>query len=191
MAELGARSHPESPRRTSSLETFQDRVRREGMDLERETIEVVQVNVGKYCNQACHHCHVDAGPNRTEKMDGRVAGRILKLLERSPTVRVLDITGGAPELNPLIEGESASLDLIVVRGPIDVVRRFPLDMIGISVLEEDEDSSECIQLLPPAGNSRSPGNPIDCEEHISMVSGNERRLHFDDPVFEPLYVVHE
>ena len=62
-------------------------------------VEVLQVNVGKRCNQACHHCHVDAGPDRTEVMPDRVVDACLAFLERSD-VATLDITGGAPELHP-------------------------------------------------------------------------------------------
>src|SRR6059058_2422014 len=65
----------------------------------RGAVETLQVNVGKLCNQACHHCHVDAGPKRTEIMAREVAERTMELLGRSPTVEVVDITGGAPELN--------------------------------------------------------------------------------------------
>ena len=60
----------------------------------------MQVNVGKLCNQACFHCHVEAGPGRTEIMEARTAERLLSLLERSPRVSLVDITGGAPEMNP-------------------------------------------------------------------------------------------
>ncbi|MGE0039977.1 MAG: arsenosugar biosynthesis radical SAM (seleno)protein ArsS [Vicinamibacterales bacterium] len=60
---------------------------------------VLQVNVGRRCNQACHHCHVDAGPDRTEVMPDEVADACLALLERS-AIPTLDITGGAPELHP-------------------------------------------------------------------------------------------
>jgi hypothetical protein len=66
----------------------------------REETRTLQVNAGKLCNQACHHCHVDAGPERTEIMTCEVAERTIELLGRSPTVEVVDITGGAPELNP-------------------------------------------------------------------------------------------
>jgi radical SAM/Cys-rich protein len=59
-----------------------------------------QLNLGKLCNQACHHCHVDAGPRRTEVMTRSTAERVLQLLVNSPSVKELDITGGAPELNP-------------------------------------------------------------------------------------------
>lgn len=60
----------------------------------------LQVNVGKRCNQACHHCHVEAGPKRTESMTLPVVERVLKILSESPNVQTVDITGGAPELNP-------------------------------------------------------------------------------------------
>jgi radical SAM/Cys-rich protein len=62
-------------------------------------VEVLQVNVGKRCNQACHHCHVDAGPDRTEVMPDAVVDACLAFLERSG-IATLDITGGAPELHP-------------------------------------------------------------------------------------------
>ena len=68
--------------------------------LQRATVETVQVNVGKVCNQACHHCHVSAGPKRTESMTERTAERVLQLIRDTPGVVTVDITGGAPELNP-------------------------------------------------------------------------------------------
>jgi radical SAM/Cys-rich protein len=68
--------------------------------LRRARATTLQVNVGKRCNQACHHCHVDAGPARTEMMSEAVAERVLALLAASPDVELVDVTGGAPELNP-------------------------------------------------------------------------------------------
>jgi len=68
--------------------------------LSRGTVETLQVNVGWRCDLACHHCHVEAGPNRTEMMDRETADRILTVLRSSPGVSTLDLTGGAPELNP-------------------------------------------------------------------------------------------
>jgi radical SAM/Cys-rich protein len=67
--------------------------------LRRVRTRVVQVNVGKLCNQACHHCHVDAGPKRTERMMRDTAERLIELLSSSPAIEIVDITGGAPELN--------------------------------------------------------------------------------------------
>ena len=68
--------------------------------LSRKSTTTIQVNVGKLCNQACHHCHVDAGPRRSERMTRETAERVVELLAGSDRVEVLDITGGAPELNP-------------------------------------------------------------------------------------------
>jgi len=68
--------------------------------LRRALPTTLQVNVGRLCDLACHHCHVEAGPRRTEVMDGRTAGRVVELLRRNPTLTTLDLTGGAPELNP-------------------------------------------------------------------------------------------
>lgn len=62
-------------------------------------VDTLQINVGKRCNQACKHCHVDAGPNRTEEMNREIAELVVDALRRSPSIRTLDITGGAPELN--------------------------------------------------------------------------------------------
>ena len=67
--------------------------------LSRGALETLQVNVGYRCNQTCFHCHVNAGPNRTEEMDGATADLVLSFAARQ-RIRTLDITGGAPELNP-------------------------------------------------------------------------------------------
>jgi len=64
----------------------------------RGRIETLQVNVGYRCNQSCVHCHVNAGPNRTEEMDGETIDLVLAFLERR-RIATLDVTGGAPELN--------------------------------------------------------------------------------------------
>ena len=68
--------------------------------LSRKSPATIQINVGKLCNQACHHCHVDAGPRRTEQqMTRATAARVIEVLAASPRVGTLDITGGAPEMN--------------------------------------------------------------------------------------------
>lgn len=67
--------------------------------LRRAQVTTAQINVGKLCNQACHHCHVEAGPKRTEIMSAEVAERVLSVLRSSPSIALVDITGGAPELN--------------------------------------------------------------------------------------------
>jgi radical SAM/Cys-rich protein len=67
--------------------------------LRRGPVTTLQMNLGKLCNQACHHCHVDAGPARTERMQAATVDRLLAVLAASRSVAVVDVTGGAPELN--------------------------------------------------------------------------------------------
>ncbi|MXX10856.1 MAG: radical SAM/Cys-rich domain protein [Nitrospira sp. SB0677_bin_15] len=73
------------------------------LSLRARTIHTLQVNVGKLCNQTCHHCHVDAGPSRTEIMSRETIEIILTVLRRHPQIATVDITGGAPEMNPHFE----------------------------------------------------------------------------------------
>jgi radical SAM/Cys-rich protein len=79
---------------------FADHLRERGLALRRGPVTTLQVNVGLRCDLACHHCHVEAGPKRREALDGRGAERVIELLERNRGVELLDLTGGAPELNP-------------------------------------------------------------------------------------------
>ena len=65
----------------------------------RDRLETLQVNLGYKCNQTCVHCHVNAGPTRTEQMDRATMHTVLRYLEAA-RVGTLDLTGGAPELNP-------------------------------------------------------------------------------------------
>jgi radical SAM/Cys-rich protein len=67
--------------------------------MRRRRPTTLQVNVGYRCNQSCVHCHVGASPHRTEEMSGEVADTVLSFLERE-RIATLDVTGGAPELNP-------------------------------------------------------------------------------------------
>ncbi len=68
----------------------------------RQPLEILQVNLGYLCNQTCQHCHVNAGPNRKELMDQDTIEDILKVLSL-PNVHTLDLTGGAPEMNPMFK----------------------------------------------------------------------------------------
>jgi radical SAM/Cys-rich protein len=67
--------------------------------IRRGQLDTLQVNVGYRCNQTCFHCHVGASPKRTEEMTGETVDLVLKFLARK-NIETLDITGGAPELNP-------------------------------------------------------------------------------------------
>ena len=70
-----------------------------GIQLKRAEVSEIQINLGKLCNLACHHCHVDAGPNRTENMVWDTMEKILNWLDTT-NIKKADLTGGAPELNP-------------------------------------------------------------------------------------------
>lgn len=80
---------------------FEERLKNIGMyPLKPVQIEILQVNVGKMCNQVCEHCHVDAGPDRKEIMTKDTMVHCLHALEQCPSIHTVDLTGGAPEMNP-------------------------------------------------------------------------------------------
>ena len=79
---------------------FQQALTSQGLwPLQPTSIDILQINVGKLCNQTCRHCHVDAGPDRTEVMSRETARDCVEALRRH-AIPSVDITGGAPELNP-------------------------------------------------------------------------------------------
>jgi radical SAM/Cys-rich protein len=103
--------------------------------LRRARLTTLQVNVGLRCDLACRHCHVEAGPKRREALDARLAARVLRVLERHPQLDTLDLTGGAPELNPHFRE--------LVRGARQLGRRV-IDRCNLTVLFEpgQEDTAE-------------------------------------------------
>ena len=68
--------------------------------LKRRTLDTLQLNLGYRCNQSCLHCHVNAGPKRTEEMTAETIDAVIGFLAANPGIRSIDLTGGAPELNP-------------------------------------------------------------------------------------------
>ncbi len=94
--------------------------------LSRRRIETLQVNLGYRCNQSCVHCHVNAGPTRTEAMSGETVRMVLDYLEVAG-VKTLDITGGAPELNAHFRALVAGARALGAR---------VLDRCNLTVLEE-------------------------------------------------------
>lgn len=86
---------------TGVVEPFGKRVSRLGTPFDRRSLTDLQVNLGKLCNQTCTHCHVEAGPTKTrENMSAETADRILQLADNCPSLTTVDLTGGAPEMNP-------------------------------------------------------------------------------------------
>ncbi len=84
-----------------NLVPFEQKIKETGLfPIRSDDVSVLQVNVGKVCNLSCKHCHVNAGPNRTELMSRETLACCLEVLAGADSIKTLDITGGAPELNP-------------------------------------------------------------------------------------------
>ena len=84
----------------SQVADFQSTLAEHGLPrLQADLVKTLQINVGKVCNQTCNHCHVDAGPERREVMSRETAAACIDAL-RDSDIGTLDITGGAPEMNP-------------------------------------------------------------------------------------------
>lgn len=103
--------------------------------LRRGALTTVQINVTKRCNLACRHCHVESSPKRTEDLSREAAERIVQLLDASPEVDCLDLTGGAPEL-------AETFRYLVQQGRARGLR--VIDRCNLTVLFEDgqEDTAE-------------------------------------------------
>jgi radical SAM/Cys-rich protein len=86
-------------RSSFSSVNFEEKLAEHDLELRSQSVETLQVNVGKLCNQACKHCHVDASPSRTEIMTADTVELIIDAIRRF-RFPIVDITGGAPELNP-------------------------------------------------------------------------------------------
>lgn len=81
-------------------ESFESKLKESGLfPLKPTQIEILQINMGKMCNQICQHCHVDAGPDRKEIMEREVMQHCLDVIEKH-NIKAVDLTGGAPEMNP-------------------------------------------------------------------------------------------
>ncbi|MGB8190733.1 MAG: arsenosugar biosynthesis radical SAM (seleno)protein ArsS [Chitinophagaceae bacterium] len=84
-----------------SLIPFQQKLQEAGLfPLTPREADILQVNIGKMCNQTCRHCHVDAGPDRKEIMTTDTMQQCIDVLNNNPQFKTVDITGGAPEMNP-------------------------------------------------------------------------------------------
>jgi len=92
--------------------------------LTKNQIKVLQINLGKRCNLACTHCHVEAGPKRTEELSPEVCDELIEVIHRFPQIKIVDLTGGAPEMNygfkPLVEAARATGKQVIVRSNLTI-----------------------------------------------------------------------
>ena len=109
------------------MNPFEARLSAHGLALRRARLQTLQINVGRKCNQACRHCHVDAVPWRTEMMGPNVAHRIGEWIRRFRP-EIVDVTGGAPELS-----EFFRFFVEVARGSGSQV----IDRCNLTIIEED------------------------------------------------------
>ena len=85
----------------ASLTPFDEKLKESGLfPLQPNQLEIFQINIGKMCNQTCKHCHVDAGPDRKEIMTRNTMQLCINILAMHPQFTSVDLTGGAPEMNP-------------------------------------------------------------------------------------------
>ncbi len=125
-----ALSHPEGQRemlrRLPLARDFDTALREHGQwPLRATSVQILQLNVGKLCNQTCRHCHVDAGPDRTEVMTRETMQLCLDALSNSD-IQTVDITGGAPELNP---------DFRFLVRSVRALGRHVMDRCNLTILE--------------------------------------------------------
>ena len=83
------------------IEPFKSTLAKHDLEMDRKTTQTLQINLGFLCNQTCGHCHLNAGPGRKENMDAQTLKEVVAYAQRS-RFEAIDITGGAPELNPLL-----------------------------------------------------------------------------------------
>lgn len=125
---MGAHSMQEaeesSRKGTMMVDPFSQTLTRHGLQLVRGKTRTLQINVGLVCNQACRHCHLNAGRDRKESMDANTVQEVLSYAERG-RFETIDITGGAPELNPhidlLIERCSAMAPRVMFRSNLSAL----------------------------------------------------------------------
>ncbi|QAA82775.1 radical SAM/Cys-rich domain protein [Aequorivita sp. H23M31] len=110
-----------------NLPTFQQKISEtQQFPLRPNTLEILQINLGYMCNQVCAHCHVDAGPDRKEIMTRETMEQCLEVI-RSTSAHTLDLTGGAPEMNPnfrwfVEEASKAGVRDFIVRSNLTIIR---------------------------------------------------------------------
>jgi radical SAM/Cys-rich protein len=92
--------------------------------LTKSRIKVLQINLGRRCNLACTHCHVEASPKRTEELSPEICDRLIQLIEKFPEIQIIDLTGGAPEMNfgfkPILEAARQQRKQVIVRSNLTI-----------------------------------------------------------------------
>jgi radical SAM/Cys-rich protein len=183
--------------------------------LAKKEITVLQVNLGRKCNLACAHCHVEASPYRTEELSPEVCNQIIQLIRRFPSIQTVDLTGGAPEMNygfrPIVEaarnaGKEAivrsNLTIFFVPGYEDLPEYFVSHRLRVVAslpcyLEDNvdkqrgkgvyKDSIQAIQKLNALGYGIDPNLTLDLVFNPRVVKDNSFSLTPDQVKLERDY----
>ena len=107
--------------RDNKIVTFSNKI---NYSLSKNKITVLQINLGRKCNLACTHCHVEASPKRTEELSPEVCQQIIQMINKFPQIETVDLTGGAPEMNygfkPIVEAARAKGKEVIVRSNLTI-----------------------------------------------------------------------
>ncbi|MFM7325383.1 MAG: arsenosugar biosynthesis radical SAM (seleno)protein ArsS [Nodosilinea sp.] len=175
-----------------------------GAPLTKLQITVLQITLGRRCNLACQHCHVEAGPNRREELSDEVCNQLMAVIQRFPQLQTVDLTGGAPEMNygfrPLVETAHRAGKQVMVRTNLtiffepgygdlpDYFARHQLQVIASlpCYLEDNVDrqrgagtynaSIQALQWLNRLGYGHDPQLPLDLVYNPALPQGEEFSL---------------
>ncbi|MEH1802627.1 MAG: arsenosugar biosynthesis radical SAM (seleno)protein ArsS [Nostoc sp.] len=105
----------------TAVTAFKDKL---NSPLTKKGITVLQINLGRRCNLACTHCHVEAGPKRTEELSPEICEQLISLIHKFPEIKIVDLTGGAPEMNygfkPFVEAARTTGKQVIVRSNLTI-----------------------------------------------------------------------
>ena len=106
---------------TNAITPFEQKL---GGPLTKQSISTLQINLGRRCNLSCAHCHVEAGPHRSEELSATVCDQLLRMIHRFDQIKTVDLTGGAPEMNygfrPIVEAARAKGKEVIVRSNLTI-----------------------------------------------------------------------
>ncbi len=197
---------------STSVPSFEETL---GKPLTKRSITVLQVNLGRRCNLACTHCHVEAGPHRTEELSPIVLEQLLAIIDRFPQIQTVDLTGGAPEMNygfrPLVERARSRGIEVIVRSNLtiffeagfeDLPEYFARHQLRIVAslpcyLQDNvdkmrgqgvyQDSIQAIQKLNSLGYGRDPNLILDLVYNPPIPVNEDFKLTPDQAVLEVDY----
>ena len=131
--------------------------------IRRRALDTLQVNLGYRCNQSCLHCHVNAGPQRTERMEADTVALVLRVLQ-ARAVRTLDLTGGAPELNPhfrrLVSAARALGVTVIDRCNLTILSEPGQDDLAAFLAHQGVEITASLPCYAPANVDRQRGNGV-------------------------------